>query len=433
VVKSHGSCEKEQTFEYRIVRPNGEIRLVRSRIIALRNEEDEHYPSVGYSEDITEQRVAEDALKRSHEDLERRVKERTDELLRLNTQLSERERLSAGAYEMGQSVLGSIDLDVVLDAFAQNLVKAGQFRSLMIALVNEEIRSLEVVRLVSRYAGRRGMLDDPKVNQPDSGIHYDLDSENITCEVARIEIVDGWDTRFDQNLDNPQSPVYENKVSYFIPIRHGPRTTAVVATASTREERDETVRRIEVMRPLFDQVAIALDHANLYKIAEERRREIEESNTHLRLEILERQQAEAALRDALVAAEAKGEFLENMNHEIRTFINGILGMAELLGDTTLDKEQSEHLDMLLTSGKVLLRVVNDLLDFSRIEAGKLNLENIPFNLKETVKDICTTMGHSAQRKGLKLQCDIGLDVPMHLTGDPGRLQQVFFNLIGNAR
>jgi signal transduction histidine kinase len=117
------------------------------------------------------------------------------------------------------------------------------------------------------------------------------------------------------------------------------------------------------------------------------------------LEIVERQQAEASLKVALVAAEAaveaKGEFLANMSHEIRTPINGILGMAALLDDSTLEEEQREHLGMLLSSGKVLLSVVNDVLDFSKIEAGKLDLERISFNLKETVDAIFGTMRHAA--------------------------------------
>jgi PAS domain S-box-containing protein len=276
-IKAHLETRERHIFVFRIILPDGETRWIQSRIIALRNEHDAHYRSIGYSQDITDQRHAEDVLKQSHEDLENRVDERMEELVALNAQLSERERLSAATSEMGRSVLGSVDLDVVLDSFAQNLVRAGQFRSLMIALVNEEARTLEVVRLVSLFAGSEGMLNEPKIVQLDDRMSYDLDSENITCEVARtgrMEIIEGWDPRFDTNIESPNRSVYDDKVSYFIPIRHGVHTPAVVATASTLADREETLRRIEIMGPLFDQVAIALDHAHLFKIAEERRQEI---------------------------------------------------------------------------------------------------------------------------------------------------------------
>jgi len=168
-------------------------------------------------------------LKQSRTDLENRVKELTEELIALNAQLSERERLSAAALEMSRSVSESLDLDAVLDAFANNLVKAGQFRSLMISLVNEEARTLEVVRLVTLFAGRRGMHDEPKISQPDEQMSYDLDGENITCEVARtgrMEVVVGWDRRFDANIKNQgDQSVFEDKVSYFIPRCTHLRTT----------------------------------------------------------------------------------------------------------------------------------------------------------------------------------------------------------------
>ena len=439
VAKTHSEHSGQQEFEYRIARSDGDIRWIRSRIIALRNEQGEHYRSVGYSEDITAQKHAEETLVQSHEDLEKRVRERTEELIDLNEKILEKERVLTATHEMGKSVLGSIDLEEVLDTLGRNLVKAGQFRSLMIALVNDANHTLEVVRGLSRFAGERGTLDEPQVVYRRQGLIYNLDSPNIVAEVARtgrIAIIDGWDDRFDSDIDDKNRKLYENKISYFVPIKHGQRVLAVIATASTREDRNDIVRNIELMQPLLDQIAIALDHANLYKKADDHRQQIETSNRHLRREVVDRQQAEAALKEALEAAkaasEAKSDFLANMSHEIRTPINGILGMAQLLRDTTLDKEQCEYIDLLLTSGSVLLRVVNDVLDFSKIEAGKLDIEYIPFNLVETASNILSTLGLSARDKGLALLHNIAPDVPHHLMGDPGRLQQIFFNLVGNA-
>ena len=221
IATTHSEAKRQIAFEYRIMRPDGDIRWIRSRILALRDEEGVHYRSVGFSEDITEQKLASDALQQAHDELERRVEERT-----------------------------------------------------------------EALRL--------------------------------------------------------------------------------------------------------------------------------------------------ALEDAQAASRAKSEFLANMSHEIRTPINGILGMAQLLGHTSLSDEQQEYIDLLQSSGDLLMRVVNDVLDFSKIEAGKLDIEHIPFGLRDTVSGTLSTLGLRAREKGLQLRHQVMEEVPEQLVGDPGRLQQILFNLVGNA-
>ena len=182
--------------------------------------------------------------------------------------------------------------------------------------------------------------------------------------------------------------------------------------------------------------ALARANEQLEARIRERTESLTAANELLRKEVAMRRQMGDELRQAKQAAEAanvaKTEFLANMSHEIRTSMNAIVGMTELALQAELSPEVRDFLRVVKASSDSLLTIINDILDLSKIEAGRLPVEAIPFSLRECVGDAMKTLALRAHEKRLELACDIAAAVPDGLVGDPLRLRQIVINLVGNG-
>ncbi|MGK0188945.1 MAG: signal transduction histidine kinase [Verrucomicrobiales bacterium] len=195
--------------------------------------------------------------------------------------------------------------------------------------------------------------------------------------------------------------------------------TLCVIDKAPRELTDEQRTALELLsRQVVVQLELRLSNISL-----------RDTNTQL---MQTREALEKAKETAESATRTKSEFLANMSHEIRTPMNGVIGMIELLQVTGLTSEQKDCVDTIRSSGEILLQVIDDVLDFSKVESGRIDLECVPFELRHCIHSTLRILESIADRKSLRLSAEISDEVPNTVIGDSTRLRQILMNLVSNA-
>ncbi|MEW6404898.1 MAG: response regulator [Chloroflexota bacterium] len=355
------------------------------------------------AENRAERKRAEEKIHLLNLELEQRVIERTAQLDAANKELAVALRETEGLFSTVQAILTSTNLTQICQNLTEHFVDLVKADYVTLYLVDHECRQITLSLAAGNSQGAVPMTYD----ELNAGIAGQVFKSGEP--VLSLSAEDGIEPQgtYERRLrDNVGSLIVVPLLS-----RKGSETLQVIGVVTVLNHVGQPIfsqHDKDLLMTMATQAATAIENIRLYE------------------------EAQRAKEAADAANQSKSDFLANMSHEIRTPMNAILGLTQLVLDTSLDAMQRNYLQNVRTSSKALLGILNDILDYSKIEAGKLDLEAVDFDLNELLNSTAWLFAIGAEEKGIELVFEVGPAVPMALNGDPLRLSQILNNLVGNA-